>query len=222
MFLVIEWIDGSGKTTQVSLLKDMLEQVGKTVKVFDFPRYEEPSSFFVKKFLNGDYKKDISSELISLFFALDRFDASQQLKNDIKIYDYVISNRYVSSNMIHQTAKICQRDCILPSSEKVRTFLDWIFHIEYTICEIPKPHMTIFLDVPPSVSYWLIEKKSQRQYIKEGNKDINEKDFIHQKKAYESALFLTSIFWWEVIECTKNWQILSPENITKNILSKIV
>ncbi len=222
MFFVIEWIDGSGKTTQISLLKNKLEQLGKTVKLFDFPRYEEPSSFFVKKFLNGEYKKDISSELISLFFALDRFDASEELKNDVVTYDYVLSNRYVSSNMIHQTAKICQQYSISPDSQQVCTFLEWIYHIEYTICGIPKPDTTIFLNVPPNISNWLIEKKNQRQYIKEGNKDINEKDTIHQKKAYESALFLASVYWWEVIECIENWKILSPESITKNILSKVI
>jgi dTMP kinase len=222
MFLVIEWIDGSGKSTQVSLLKNELEKLGKTVKLFDFPRYEEPSSFFVKKFLNGEYKKDISPGLISLFFALDRFDASEELKNDITDYDYILSNRYVSSNMIHQAAKICQQYWIVPDSPKVRTFLDWIYDIEYSICEIPKPDATLFLNVPPNISNWLIEKKHQRQYIKEGNKDINEKDTNHQKKAYESGVFLASVYWWEVVECIQNWQLLSPQNIVKNILSKII
>lgn len=222
MFLVIEGIDGSGKTTQVELLSQLLTQAGKTVKIFDFPRYTEESSYFVKKFLNGEYGKDISPKLISLFFALDRFDASKEIREAIKIYDYVLSNRYVTSNMVHQTARIFEQFSWW-EWEKIaaKEFLDWIIETEYQLCWIPLPDAVFFLDVPPRITRELLLWKHQREYIKVGNKDINELDENHQNFAYEAALFVADTYNWHKINCLKNDKLLSKELITQKILKNI-
>lgn len=215
MFIVIDGIDGSGKWTQLALLKESLESIGKKVKVVDYPRYGNNAAFFVEKYLNGEYGKEVSPELASLFYALDRFDHSAELREDIKNHDYVISNRYVSASMIHQWGKIKDK-------KDLESFIDWLSHLEFDICGIPKPDKTFFLDVPPEVSKKLIAKKEQRDYIKDGsNKDIHEADDNHLKDAYESALYICTR-WWTRIECTVGGEMLPQETITQMILKQIL
>jgi dTMP kinase len=117
--------------------------------------------------LNGAYGEKLSPKLISLFFALDRFDASFELKKDIQKYDYVLSNRYVSSNMIHQGAKIIETTGVDIHSSQISSFLTWEEDIEYRICELPHPDKIFFLDMPSDFSLKLIQNKEQRSYIKD-------------------------------------------------------
>lgn len=216
MFIVIEWIDWSGKWTQVVLVKELLEKLWKKVKVVDYPRYGNPWAFFVEKYLNWDYWTNVSAKTASLFYALDRYDSSFELREDLKNYDYIVANRYVSSNMVHQSGKI--RDY-----EKVKWFLDWLLELEFEILAIPKPDKVIFLDVNPQVSQKLIEKKEKRDYIKWGeNKDIHEKDENHLQNAYDTALRVASDYNWEIINCVKNDDIITKEEITKMIIEKIL
>lgn len=216
MFIVIEWTDGSGKGTQVKLLEEYFQNLWKKVKVLDYPRYGNPSTFFVEKYLNGGYGKDVSAKMASLFYALDRYDDSFDVKSYLSEYDIIISNRYTTANMIHQASKI-------ESIQEVDTFLEWIFDLEYNICGIPQPDTVIFLDVPPVVSQKLVEKKDQREYIKWwGNKDIHEADEHHVQNAYQRALYVSKKYNWQRIECTKEWEILSREEITQKILNSIM
>src|SRR5690349_9333036 len=99
-FIVIEGTDGSGKGTQCNLLLDRLKQIGKEPMFLDFPRYGNPSAFFVEKYLNGGYgtSKESSPKRASLFYALDRFDASIGMWNAFRAGNLLIANRYVASN----------------------------------------------------------------------------------------------------------------------------
>ena len=216
MFIVIDGNDGSGKWTQIQLLKKRFESEGKKVLVLDYPRYWNPSAYFVEKYLNWMYGREVSAKLASLFYALDRFDHSFEVKQSMSEYDIIISNRYVSASMIHQAGKI--------EGEKERAeFLSWLFDLEYHICWIPIPDKVIFLDVPPEVSKILIEKKEQREYIKDGkNKDIHEEDENHLRNAYDRAIDAVKTFWWEKVSCTKDWEMLPMDDITRMIIDKIV
>jgi len=214
MFIVIDGIDGSGKGTQVDILKTHFENTGKKVHVLDFPRYNESSSFFVQKYLNGGYGKDISAKTASLFYALDRFDALQG--ESLDEYDYVIANRYTTSNMIHQAAKIADiHEC--------DTFLEWLEELEYDTLGIPKPDKVIFLNVTPEMSQKLVLKKQERTYLKDGKKmDIHEADLSHLQQARERAMRITDKYDnWTRIDCVENGEILSKERITQKILEQI-
>jgi dTMP kinase len=146
--------------------------------------------------------------MASLFYALDRFDASEEVKQYIEQYDYVISNRYVSASMIHQTGKI-------QDTKEGDAFLDWLSEMEYGICGIPKPDMTIFLDVPP--------RKEQRAYITgSSNKDIHEADEHHLNNAYAKAIYAADKFGWKRVACTQADEILPLETITSMILETIL
>lgn len=218
MFIVIDWLDGSGKGTQTKLVVAELEKQWKKVLLLDYPRYGEQSAYFVEKYLNWDYGTKVSAKRASLFYALDRFDDLHAAQEKFSDYDYVVSNRYVSASMIHQAGKITDL------GERIQ-FLDWLAELEFVICGIPKPDKVLFLDVPPEVSQRLVEKKEARDYIKNGsNKDIHEADDNHMDDAYNAALQVVKHFsdTWESIECCKDWNIFSIDIITQKILTKIL
>ncbi|MDQ7009419.1 MAG: thymidylate kinase [Candidatus Gracilibacteria bacterium] len=216
MFIVIDGIDGSGKGTQVALLEKNLLKLGKKVKILDYPRYGEKSAFAVEKYLNGEYGKEVTAKQASIFYAIDRFDDSFEIKKDLENYDYIISNRYVSANMIHQAGKILE--------EKEREeFLDWLYDLEYNIFKINKPDLTIFLNVSPEMSQKLVLMKEKREYLKGDKKmDIHEEDKEHLINAHTSAMSVVEKFNdWTKIDCEEKGKMKSIEEINKEILEKI-
>lgn len=217
MFIVIDWIDWSWKWTQVELVRKHLENMWKTVKLLDYPRYWYESAFMVKKYLNWEYGKEISPKLASIFFAIDRYDSFFDKKfRDFEQYDYIISNRYVSANMIHQAWKI-------KSDVETKEFLDWLYDLEFNIFWIPAPDKVIFLNVTPEVSQKLVLKKAEREYLKDGKKmDLHEEDINHLQNAWEKAMKVVDMYDdWVKIDCIENWDILPIEDITNKILAEI-
>lgn len=218
MFIVIDGIDGSGKGTQTKILVNKLLSLGKTVKVLDYPRYGEPAAFAVEKYLNGEYGTDLTAKQASVFYALDRFDHSMQLKKDLESYDYVISNRYVSASMIHQTGKIADYN-------KRQEFLDWLYELEYNIFNIAKPDKTIFLNVSPEMSQRLVLKKDDREYLKWDMKmDIHEADKEHLSNAHSAALEIVAKYpdWIEVVCQNETGEMKSIETIHGEILNIVL
>lgn len=216
MFVVIDWLDGSGKGTQVNLIAENLKKIWKKVKVLDYPRYGEKSAFFVEKYLNWGYGNDVTAKQASIFYALDRFDDSFNLREELKDYDYIISNRYVSANMIHQTGKIFDKT-------KRQEFLDWLEELEFEIMWIPKPDKVIFLNVSPITSQELVLKKQKREYLKWWKKmDLHEEDKNHLTNAYNAAVEIVKKYNWVQIDCEKNWNMRSIEDINKEILNNII
>lgn len=217
MFIVIDWIDWSWKGTQVQLLKEYFENAWKKVKILDYPRYGNPSAFFVEKYLNWEYGKNVSAKLASVFYALDRYDSSFDLRKDFESYDYIISNRYVSASMIHQAWKI-------EDENEAKIFLDWLYDLEYNIFGIPKPDKVIFLNVTPDISQKLVLKKEEREYLKWWKKmDLHEEDKNHLTNARWKAMKVVEMYNdWVKIDCVENWDILSIDVITQKILKEIL
>lgn len=217
MFIVIDWIDWSGKGTQVARVKQELENMGKKVKLLDYPRYGEKSAFAVEKYLNWDYGKQVWAKASSIFYAIDRFDSSFDIRKDMSEYDYIISNRYVSASMIHQAWKI-------QDSKARDEFINWLDDLEYNIFGIPRPDKVIFLNVSPEMSQKLVLMKEEREYLKWGKKmDLHEEDKDHLKNAHASAMDVVSRFDnWVKIDCEKDLEMRDMEDITKDILNEII
>ena len=99
-FIVIEGSDGSGKGTQFKIVGDRLREQGYDVATYDFPQYDQDSSYFVREYLNGNYGSadELGAYTPSLFFALDRFQASQSIKKDLEAGKVVLSNRFIGAN----------------------------------------------------------------------------------------------------------------------------
>src|SRR4051812_6009993 len=184
-FIVIEGTDGSGKTTQTELLIKRLLQKGKKVETTDFPQYDNFSGAFVAKYLRGEYgtADEVGPYRGSIFYAVDRYDKSFDIKKWLSEGSTILTNRYVSANMGHQTGKIKgkkQRD----------TFLEWLNHLEYKLFNIPKPDLTILLFVPPEIGQKLVDKKAARSYTQGKKRDIHEADLDHLKKASEAYKYV--------------------------------
>lgn len=214
MIIDIEGTDGSGKKTQTDLLFKFLESKGYKVIKISFPNYESNSSALVKMFLSGEFGEsadNINGYQASVLYAVDRY--ATMTKIDVNDYDFVLFDRYVPSNMIHQSTRINNK-------QELDEFLEWITDFEYGKLKLPKPDKVLFLDVPIEISFELAKK---REALKNGcDKDILERDEEHLKKAYQRAKYVAEKFDWTVIDCVKDSNIKSIDEIHQDILTKII
>ena len=212
MLINIEGTDGSGKKTQTDLLFHYLQNKGYKVKKISFPNYESNSSALVKMYLNGEFgeNESLNGYQTSSFYAVDRLATMKQI--NINDYDFVLFDRYVPSNMIHQSTRINNK-------QELDVFLDWVVDFEFGKLNLPKPDITLFLDVPVEISMRLARKRSE---LKNGeSKDILESDDAHLKNAYEKAKYVAQKYNWIVVDCENDKTIKSIDEIHKEILTKL-
>jgi dTMP kinase len=213
--IVICGTDGSGKGTQVGLLAKRLEKEGFDVLVQDFPRYDEPSSYFVQEYLNGRYgsAKEVGPYRASIFYAVDRYAASFEMKEHLARGGVVFANRYVSANKGHQLGKI--------KGEAGRDrFLAWLDELEYGTFGIPKEDVNVLLDVPPEVGQRLVDRKGARSYTKR-KRDVHEADLRHLKEAAEAYRYVAEKEGWLVVECVRDGRLLSIEEIHELLYGRL-
>lgn len=206
--------DGAGKQTQTEKLYEYLKKEGRKVKKFTFPNYDSESSLIVRNYLNGKYGEDAGKTdpyIVSTFYAIDRY---LTYISDIQKYvedGYIILfDRYVTSNLIYQTAKIANE------LEKEK-FIDWCEDLEYVKYKLPKPNLVILLDLNLNISKKLREQRKS----KTTGRDIHEENSEFLKKVDESAKNLSKSKGWEEIKCDKNGEILAIEEIFDKILKKV-
>lgn len=214
--IVICGTDGSGKGTQTEILVKRLLEEGCSVKKTDFPQYEKQSSFMVKEYLNGKFgtAKDVGPYTASVFYAIDRYYASFEMKEWLDKGEVIVSNRYVSANLGHQGGKINDK------SEREKYVL-WLRDFEYNIMGIPKPDINIFLHVPAEVSQELVDKKEKREYT-DKKRDIHEADINHLRDSESAYLQVCkSDNSWVRIDCMKNGKLASIEEIGELIWQSI-
>ncbi|MFZ2522125.1 MAG: deoxynucleoside kinase [Minisyncoccia bacterium] len=214
--IVIDGIDGSGKATQVKLLKERLTKEGIKVKTIDFPRYY--NNFFGKligEYLSGVYGDFIKVDprLASVLYASDRFESSREIQKWLDDGFVVLADRYATANQIHQGGKIS-------NLKKRKEFLDFLDKMEYSVFKIPRPDLVIYLDVPFEVSkMWLERKVTQRKktYLK-GRRDVAEDNLLHLKNSRNSALLLEKQNKnWTKIECCKGKVCMLPEEVGERV-----
>jgi len=213
-FIVLEGTDGSGKAVQTKLLADRLRKRKIPVKTIDFPRYGQPSCYFVERYLRGAYgKKDkVDPYLASLFYALDRWEAKDKIKKWRESGFAVIANRYLVSNSAHQGAKIKK------ASERLE-FYKWVFEFEYGRLGIPRPDVIFLFHLPAEICFKFIGQKEKRKYLKGAKRDIHEKDLNYLKQVEKAYLQVARLFPkdFRVIECLEGERVLSPEEISQKV-----
>jgi dTMP kinase len=141
-FIVIEGVDGAGKTTQAALLTLWLKEQGHDVEQISFPRYGHPAAYFVQEYLDGKYGSlaEVGPYRAAMFFALDRYDAAFGIREALRMGKIVIADRYVASNMASQGAKI--------KNLKARhEFFKWIEQLEYNELAVPRPDLNLVLNL---------------------------------------------------------------------------
>ena len=183
MLVVLEGLDGAGKSTQVKKLRNYLEGRLGSLEYIHFPRYDAPVyGDLISRFLRGDFGSNeaVHPQLVALLFAEDRHGAAPEMKQTLSNGGNILLDRYVYSNIAYQCAK-------LNNAEQAADLREWIFNTEYGDFELPRPDLNIFLDVP--IGFVESKLKSQRggsdrDYL-EGGQDIHEADIEFQKKVRE-------------------------------------
>lgn len=210
ILISIDGLDGSGKGTQSDILCEKLCAIGKRAKVLSFPMYKKPSCFAVEMYLGGSLggnPSDTNAYAASTFFAVDRYISYRtEWKKDIEEYDYIIFNRYVSANAVHQLSKL--------PKEEWEKFLSWLWEYEFDKLGLPMPDMTLYLLVPPEISLELVDKRGEK-------KDIHELDTEYMQKCFEAGKYAADKLGFEKVDCCENGAMRAREDIASEIFEKV-
>jgi dTMP kinase len=192
--IAVEGIDGSGKRTQVDLLTKALAARGHSVYSTGFPQYDSWFGRMVGRFLNGELGplETVDPHFSALLYAGDRFEAKPKLESALKAGQIVLADRYVASNLAHQTARV--------PPEKRAEFLAWIEHLEYSIYGLPRESLILYLRVPPLQAQGLVKQKASRAYTS-AKHDILEGNLRHLEEATEMYDQLSRRSPWATIQC---------------------
>lgn len=195
--IILEGLDGCGKTTQTQLLEAGFQQKKIDYKRIKLPDYDSPSSTLVRMYLNGDFGRDagsVNAYAAGAFYAVDRF-ASYQLnwKADYETKAVILADRYATSNSIYQMEK-------LPQSQW-NAYLDWSADFEYEKMGIPKPDLVLYLDMPVEISQKLM---TARYGGNEAKKDVHECNTVFLERCRKAALYAAQRQNWRVITCAEN------------------
>ncbi len=195
--IVIEGSDASGKHTQAAQLIERLKKEGFEAELVSFPRYEGFFGNLAKKYLSGDFgaMESLGVEVPSLLYALDRYDAAKPISESLSQGKIVVADRFTASNIAHQAAKL--------PDEKRQGFAEWLLSVE---SRLPKPAVTIYLDVPVDVSQRLMQEEGRQ-------KDLHEQNVDYLRDVRKIYLKLASSAGWKKIECVKSEKLLSISEI---------
>lgn len=213
--IVIEGLDGSGKSTQLEMLQNRLKEKNISFKAISFPDYESDSSALVKMYLSGRFgnkPNDVNPFAASLFYCVDRY-ASFKEKWGKEYADgkLIVAGRYTTSNAIHQASKLSEKEW--------KPFLDWLYDIEYIKVGIPKPDLVIFLDMPVEVSQKLLTGRYKGD---EGSKDIHERDVEYLSRCRRAAKFVAEYSGYKTISCAKDGMPRTKEDISDDIMQLVL
>jgi len=211
--IVIEGADGAGKATQTKLLVERLRTAGVAVETMDFPQYTNNHfGRYVRELMDteGELFLELPAKIVSTLMAADRFESKSIIENWVEEGKTVVLDRYVSSNMLHQGAKV-----IDPTERQA--FLEWLAIMEHQIFGVPKPDKTIYLSVPAKERQTLIFADSTRQTV-----DAAEQSAEHQLAADACAQELIEMFGWTEITCFEAGSLRSRESIHDDIYQAVI
>jgi dTMP kinase len=215
---VIEGVDGSGKSTQLKLLRDFITRKGYECEFLHFPRTDTPYfGELISRFLRGEFGtlKEVDPYLVAMLYAGDRKDASDQIQNWLDNKKIVLLDRYTYSNIAYQCAKMEDHQ----SQDKL---MKWILSLEFEHFAIPRPDLNIFLDVPFSFTEMKLSNSrsgNDRDYLN-GNTDIHEESLNFQKKVRDVYLRVARSDDHLVVVncCDRNGRMNEPKLISEIIL----
>jgi dTMP kinase len=220
-FMVIEGLDGSGKSTQINMLQDFLKNEDIPFRYVHFPRTDSPVyGELIARFLRGELGDIdlVNPYLVALIYAGDRLDASETIKRWLNEGFLVIVDRYVYSNIAYQCAKV--KD--VKEKQKLK---QWILDLEFDYNQLPKPDLNIYLDVPFEFTKNRLQNArsgNDRDYLN-GKADIHEADLDFQMRVRDMYLELSKTEGQlQLINCADKNEIISPEAIFLKMKNKLV
>lgn len=195
--IVLEGIDGSGKSAQYRRLCARMEKDGIVYNHIVFPRYDKESSALIRMYLNGEFgghPEDVNAYAASTFFAVDRYAAYRTDWG--KRYEeggLILSDRYTTSNAVHQGSKL--------SDEELPAFFQWLSDLEYNKMGLPRPDLVIYLDVDLEISQARMRRREEKNHTRA---DIHEQDNDYLKRCLRTADMAADYYGWTRIACRKN------------------
>ncbi len=208
--IVLEGTDGSGKSTQFQLLTRRLEQQGQTFRRLRFPQYDKDSSALIRMYLGGQFGTDpnaVNAYAASTFYAVDRMASYlQDWKADYQAGMLFLADRYTTSNAVHQGGKI--------SPDSRQAFYDWLYDLEYSKMELPKPDLVILLDMPIEFTRSLMRK---REHDTNTQADIHEQDLTYLAHCRESALEAAAHYGWQIVSGADGARLRTVEEIHEEV-----
>ena len=212
--IVIEGTDGSGKSTQFKKLTTRLQEEGKVFKTLVFPQYSEPSSALIRMYLGGEFgtnPSDVNAYAASAFYAVDRYASfKKDWGNWYQEGGLILSDRYTTSNAVHQASKEPQ--------QTRADFLKWLYEFEYDKLGMPRPDVTIYLDVPTEFTEKLMRHREAQTNT---SADIHEKDLAYLATCREMGRTAAEFYGWNVIQCVKDGEMRSIEDIHEEIYNLV-
>ena len=213
--IAFEGIDGTGKTVQISYLKQKLESMGYRVGMLSFPNYEGFFGRELGRMLSGDGKSSadkVDAKSMCLWYALDRFKTIGEIR--LNEYDFLLLNRFTLSNVVYQSIRADER--------KREEMVDWILQLEHDCLKLPVPDMYMVFDVEPETSKKNVANKGYRDYVGD-REDVYEKsrDLMDKaRKMYRSlAGKLGNI---TIIDCMdRESEMKSPLKINEEVLDAL-
>lgn len=212
--IVIEGTDGSGKSTQFRLLSEHLEKENVAFKHLVFPRYKEESSALIRMYLGGQFgssPSDVGAYAASAFYAVDRY-ASYKMDWG-KWYEeggLVLSDRYTTSNAVHQASK--------ETGKAREEYLKWLYEFEYDKLGLPRPDLTIYLDVPTDFTEKMLRG---REAATNTQADIHEQDMAYLATCRQCGREAAAYYGWKVIQCVKDGAMRTMEDIHNEIYAAV-
>ena len=192
--IVLEGIDGSGKSSQYRRICSRLENDGVPFTHIVFPRYEKESSALLRLYLNGAFgssPEDVNAYTASTFFAVDRFASYRDdWGKSYAAGGLILSDRYTTSNIVHQGSKL--RDEELPE------FFSWLSDLEFNRMGLPKPDLVIYLETTVEIS---LKRMRHREKLTHTHADIHERDVSYLEKCLHTAELACDYFGWKKIQC---------------------
>ena len=213
--IVIEGTDGSGKSTQFRLLTEAVERAGYPFRKLVFPQYQEESSALIRMYLGGQFGEkpsDVNAYAASAFYAVDRYASYKKVWGDwYENGGLVLSDRYTTSNAVHQASK--EKD------ENRAEFLRWLYEFEYDKLGLPKPDLTIYLDVPTEYTEQLMRT---REAADGTSADIHEQDLTYLATCRRMGKTAADYYGWTVIDCVREGKMRTIEDIHKEIFRHVM
>lgn len=212
--IVFEGTDGSGKTTQFTLLKQRLQTMGVDFQTMDFPQYSKPSSSLIRMYLGGEFGSrpaDVNAYAASTFYAVDRFASYRKVWGEY--YNkggLILSNRYTTSNAVHQASK--------EPPEKREAFFKWLYDLEYRHLELPVPDIVLYLDVPTELTGQMLRSRENATHT---HADIHEQNMDYLRLCRSTGLQAAEYYGWTMIHCAVDGKIRSIEEIHEQIFEII-
>jgi dTMP kinase len=221
--IVLESCDGGGKSTQVKIIQKYLQSKGLKSTFIHFPMYgDNEYSNIIEAFLRGEYGSidKVDPYFVANIYAMDRFLYKYKLGRMLKTYDIVLLDRYVYSNAAFQAAKYNDTDMSSSTGRTLQeTMINWVLQLEFEFLDLPRPDLTLFLDVPINiVEERLSEERTgeDREYLK-GKQDIHEADMEFQSKVRDIYLKLQDqliiVQNYNIIDCEVMNELLTPTEL---------